>query len=131
MASAADQLLFALEMPDFRERADTWNYSVIDSSGDVEWLSMELDMWNLPHIAYSMDDQIWYAHRDAGVRVWETEQAASTGLHPCIALGPDQNPRIVYVIPGNKLAIAAGTSFKSIQSWDHTSRGCKSGYHLD
>ncbi len=109
VASAADQMQFAFEMPDFRDRVDAWNYCVIDSSGNVQWLSMELDMWNLPHIAYSMDDQIWYAHRDAGVWVWETEQVALTGSKPCIALGPDQNPRIVFVIPGNKLAIATWT----------------------
>ncbi len=106
MVAAADQTQLAFELPSIQDREDTWNYSVIDSSGTVDWLSMDLDIWNLPHIAYSKDEQIWYAHRDAGVWEWETEQIAATGWKPCIALGPDQKPRIVYIIPENMLAIA-------------------------
>ncbi|MCK5786772.1 MAG: hypothetical protein KAH54_09485 [Candidatus Sabulitectum sp.] len=93
-------------LPSSETLENSWNYSSVDSAGAFGWLSMELDIWDLPHLAYEKDDQIWYAHRNAGSWEWEKERISLIGWRPCIALGPDQNPRIVNTQPGNMLAIS-------------------------
>lgn len=76
--------------------ADQWNHTVIDSTGTVSWVSMEMDPWNLPHIAYAMNGQIWYATRCAGEWNWITELVAPVGNRPSITLRGDGSPVIVF-----------------------------------
>ncbi len=76
--------------------ADQWNHTVIDSTGAVYWVSMEMDPWNLPHIAYAIDGQIWYATRHAGEWNWITELVAPVGNRPSITLRADGSPVIVF-----------------------------------
>ena len=99
-------LFFTIPEAASQSMEETWNYSTVDSSGSIGWLSMELDIWNLPHLAYEKDDQVWYAHRNAGSWEWEKERVSLIGWRPCITLGPDQKPRIVHTAPGNMLAIS-------------------------
>lgn len=91
--------------------ADQWHHSVIDSTGTVYWVSMEMDIWDLPHMAYAKDGQIWYASRNAGEWNWITEQVAPAGYRPSITLNPSYAPVIVFSVEqGGDVGVADRSS---------------------
>lgn len=85
---------------------NAWNHTVIDAAGTVDVVSLSLDQWDLPHIAYEKNGEIWYAHREAGEWTWSIEQVGN-GEEPSVALMPGGDPVVLYLSGSTQLTLAS------------------------